>query len=89
MSLLNPKSIRPEPNRRYENVSEAELMQLGDDIITASREVHRLEHDPIESTIIGGKLTEWRTTLRLVVNARKKARRAAQGRLFDGLDGWQ
>lgn len=77
----DPISLRPEPNKRYENVTLDELIKIGADIITAKRQVVWYER----YRYVGNNaalLTEWRCTLRRLQATKKAAVKASQGRLF-------
>lgn len=77
----DPIALRPEPNKRYENVTMDEFLKIGADIITSKRQIEWLKRFPhVENN--AALLTEWRRTLRRLQAARKQAIKAAQGRMF-------
>jgi hypothetical protein len=79
---LDPLSIRPKPNTRYESVTQAMLVENGAKIMLARSEIRRIESDFIQREMWQANLTEWRRTLRMLLDERKKLKRAAQMRLF-------
>lgn len=82
MDRLDPVSIRPKPNTRYETVTESDLVENGAKILLCRHEIRRLEADPLRTPLVGSKVTEWRRTLRMLLAERKQLKRTAQMRLF-------
>lgn len=79
---IDPLSIRPKPNERYENVTGDDLLEIGDRIITTRYHVRMLEGLGFLTDEQRIDLREWRKTMRLLLLARRKMQRAVQMRLF-------
>jgi hypothetical protein len=79
---LDPLSIRPKPNTRYESVTQEMLVENGAKILLARSEIKRLETKYVTNYGTDRVLTEWRRTLRMLLDQRKQLKRTAQLRLF-------